>query len=184
MTLAPPQAAAGWYPDPLRRHQHRYWDGAAWTAHVANDGVAALDPLPRAVAHGANVGAGWVRSKEWAKWPAPVNAVRGESHYQPTFIKLAGPVKEGSQYYLPVDVVLVREPNNPYDSNAIKATVHGHILGHIAKEIAQELAPLADEIGSKEWTVAGVIVGGCTDAPTFGLHLWLDRHLTPAPGPD
>ncbi len=38
--------AAGWYPDPLGRHQHRYWDGAAWSPHVADHGVAATDPLP------------------------------------------------------------------------------------------------------------------------------------------
>jgi HEAT repeat protein len=29
---APP---AGWYPDPWRQAAQRYWDGAAWTAHVA-----------------------------------------------------------------------------------------------------------------------------------------------------
>lgn len=37
---------AGWFPDPLQRHEHRYWDGAAWTAHVADAGRATLDPLP------------------------------------------------------------------------------------------------------------------------------------------
>lgn len=38
-------APADWYPDPTERHQHRYWDGAAWTGHVADDGVASIDPL-------------------------------------------------------------------------------------------------------------------------------------------
>lgn len=37
---------AGWYPDPSGRHQHRYWDGGAWSAHVADHGVAGVDPLP------------------------------------------------------------------------------------------------------------------------------------------
>ena len=37
--------APGWFPDPTRRHDHRWWDGAAWTAHVADAGVAALDGL-------------------------------------------------------------------------------------------------------------------------------------------
>lgn len=43
----PPQllASAGWYADPDGRHQHRYWDGASWTAQVANDGVAGESPL-------------------------------------------------------------------------------------------------------------------------------------------
>lgn len=36
----------GWFPDPTGRHDHRWWDGAAWTAHVADAGVASHDPLP------------------------------------------------------------------------------------------------------------------------------------------
>lgn len=43
MTQGP---AAGWYPDPLARFDHRYWDGAAWTHHVARAGEATTDPLP------------------------------------------------------------------------------------------------------------------------------------------
>jgi hypothetical protein len=35
---------AAWYPDPARRHQFRYWDGGSWTANVADDGVASVDP--------------------------------------------------------------------------------------------------------------------------------------------
>jgi hypothetical protein len=37
--------APGWFPDPIGRHDHRWWDGAAWTAHVADDGVAGLDAI-------------------------------------------------------------------------------------------------------------------------------------------
>ncbi len=39
-----------WRPDPTGRHQHRYWDGSAWTAYVADDGQASEDPLDRATA--------------------------------------------------------------------------------------------------------------------------------------
>ena len=35
----------GWYPDPARRHEHRYWDGSAWTEHVSTAGVAATAPV-------------------------------------------------------------------------------------------------------------------------------------------
>jgi thiol:disulfide interchange protein len=36
----------GWFPDPTGRHDHRWWDGAEWTGHVADAGVASLDGLP------------------------------------------------------------------------------------------------------------------------------------------
>jgi hypothetical protein len=38
-------AAAGWYSDPMQRHAHRYWDGAVWTMHVADQGVMSTDPI-------------------------------------------------------------------------------------------------------------------------------------------
>jgi uncharacterized protein YxjI len=36
---------ANWYPDPTGRHQHRYWDGRAWTDHVSDNGVTGTDPV-------------------------------------------------------------------------------------------------------------------------------------------
>jgi hypothetical protein len=39
--------AAGWQPDPFGRHEVRYWDGSAWTAHVSDAGVTGTDePVP------------------------------------------------------------------------------------------------------------------------------------------
>jgi uncharacterized protein YxjI len=35
---------ASWYPDPLGRHELRYWDGAQWTQHVSSHGRQAVDP--------------------------------------------------------------------------------------------------------------------------------------------
>jgi Holliday junction resolvasome RuvABC ATP-dependent DNA helicase subunit len=34
----------GWYDDPFGRHEYRYFDGAAWTHHVADLGVVGSDP--------------------------------------------------------------------------------------------------------------------------------------------
>ena len=36
---------ANWYPDPMGRHQLRYWDGANWTDHVSNNGVQSVDAV-------------------------------------------------------------------------------------------------------------------------------------------
>lgn len=45
---SPPMATAtpaGWFPDPTGRHQTRYWDGAAWTSHVSDNGAGSIDPV-------------------------------------------------------------------------------------------------------------------------------------------
>jgi TIR domain/Protein of unknown function (DUF2510) len=41
---ADPDAHAGWYPDPSRRFELRYWDGSHWTEHVSTGGRQAADP--------------------------------------------------------------------------------------------------------------------------------------------
>ncbi len=41
----PPTSPAGWFPDPNGRHEHRYFNGRAWTADVADAGQRAVDPF-------------------------------------------------------------------------------------------------------------------------------------------
>ena len=36
---------ANWFPDPMKRHELRYWDGNAWTDHVSNNGIQSNDPV-------------------------------------------------------------------------------------------------------------------------------------------
>lgn len=48
---------AGWHPDPLGRHELRYWDGARWTEHVGDSGVVGVDALDASPSHQADAGA-------------------------------------------------------------------------------------------------------------------------------
>ena len=41
-TATPPPA---WYPDPLRAHEFRYWNGTTWTDDVSDAGVVSHAPL-------------------------------------------------------------------------------------------------------------------------------------------
>lgn len=41
----PPRDPPGWQPDPLGRHQLRYWDGGHWTSDVADGSGTGIDPL-------------------------------------------------------------------------------------------------------------------------------------------
>lgn len=34
-----------WHPDPLARHEYRFWDGGCWTANVSDHGVVGTDPV-------------------------------------------------------------------------------------------------------------------------------------------
>jgi hypothetical protein len=35
---------AGWYTDPVRRFQYRFWNGTQWTNQVSNSGTSGTDP--------------------------------------------------------------------------------------------------------------------------------------------
>jgi hypothetical protein len=68
---------AGWYADPTGRHQYRYWDGAQWTPHVADEGVASVDEMQApAGAQGA-----WTESVEQGRRPA------GWQYYYPSDVQ-------------------------------------------------------------------------------------------------
>jgi hypothetical protein len=36
---------AGWHPDPVGRHDFRFWSGSAWTKHVSDQGLQTEDPI-------------------------------------------------------------------------------------------------------------------------------------------
>jgi hypothetical protein len=44
VTNAPNESAA-WYPDPVGRHDYRFWSGTDWTDHVSDQGVQGEDPI-------------------------------------------------------------------------------------------------------------------------------------------
>lgn len=41
--MSEPTFPAGWHADPHGRHELRYWDGCAWSDHVANAGQTSID---------------------------------------------------------------------------------------------------------------------------------------------
>ncbi|MBN3326808.1 HLTF factor, partial [Atractosteus spatula] len=66
-------------------------------------------------------------------------------------------------------VSLVREPQNPYDKNAVQvANVYGHQVGHIKRELA---APMAYIMDNKLAKVEGIVPFGATN--TFAMPVQL-----------
>ncbi len=43
--MSDPSTPSGWFPDPLDRYDHRYFNGTSWTSDVSNDGIRYVDPL-------------------------------------------------------------------------------------------------------------------------------------------
>lgn len=128
----------------------------------------------------ANVEPGWLSTGTWRSWGAPLNAIAGEHHKQAALFALCGPPRTNG-YLLPVEVDFAREPTNPYDGNAIAASINGSPVGYLRREIAAVMASGLDQAGCASFRLCGVVRGGSHSASEFGVHVWVDRRLGPGP---
>ena len=54
----PTSTPSGWFPDPLERYDHRYFNGTAWTSDVSTGGQRYVDPLGTGQGRPAGAGRG------------------------------------------------------------------------------------------------------------------------------
>ena len=108
--------------------------------------------------------------------------VKGESAFQPNLEAIAGP-KCHDGYNLPVDAVLIREPDNPHDANAIAVyatdprTGRASKVGFVGRPAVERLAPAIDRKNAAGETVGmeGYIRGGWlrSDGDEGHYGIWL-----------
>lgn len=102
--------------------------------------------------------------------------VVGESFYQEALDLIAGGRDEHGADLI-VDVRLVPDPHNPYDANAVRVEVRGHLVGHLDRETARRFQKecLALFGSVCECACAGKIRGGWyhdeRDQGSFGIYL-------------
>jgi hypothetical protein len=103
--------------------------------------------------------------------------VVGESHYQDAIVKTLGfsplDLMESDRHVF--EAVLVREPGNKYDPNAIGVYSSIGQVGHLAREVAVDYGPVFEEI-ARQGAAAGVCEGliGRRDATVpYGIVLRL-----------
>jgi hypothetical protein len=104
--------------------------------------------------------------------------VVGESFYQDVLWRLCGGTV-GERVRFGIVAVLVPEPANPYDRNAIAVQVNGEVVGYLARATAQEYLPGLRRLMSARGgyiALQGVMVGGgyYDDGPGR-LGVWLDH---------
>ena len=78
----------------------------------------------------------------------------------------------------PGDIVsLIREPENPYDENAIRIDYKGAAIGYVNKKDAVQLA-LAIDASRQYYAIIHKLKGGVPDYPNYGVEIsisWDDR---------
>ena len=102
----------------------------------------------------------------------------GEASYQDVLGSLAGKkTREGKE--LRCIAVVLHEPINPYDLNAIAVVIGGKTVGYFSKSDAKDYANQLTTNGGANQQVGAVIVGGFkskTKEGHFGVRLDITRH--------
>lgn len=87
--------------------------------------------------------------------------VVGESHYQDALASIAGPKRAGG-VEVHVLALLVAEPSNPYDANAVAIHVDGAKVGYLSRDNAIDFKPLVAWFAARGQTPSceAVVLGG------------------------
>ena len=86
--------------------------------------------------------------------------VVGESYYHAALAGIRAALHQGGgAFEVRAAGLLQREPDNPYDKNAIGVYVHGAKVGHLDRYDAEEYQPLLKSRGGQMWSQA-VLLGG------------------------
>lgn len=129
-------------------------------------------------------------ASRWAPRPLPTDAefvplsedgrlaVVGESHYQAALRNAVRGRAAGTGFddHLPVTAVLVPEPTNPHDPNAVRVDVRSDAgpatVGHLAREVAVHYQPALLALDANHYgTCAARIAGG--GEKYYGIYLHL-----------
>lgn len=121
-------------------------------------------------------------SVQWREGSFPMDAV-GESNYQRALEDITGGYTADG-HDLEIQAVLVREPENPHDENAVAVQIRGKLVGYLSREQAHRVSEqmAEDQISASKCNAK--IVGGWRrgrhDVGYFGVKLavpnwgWID----------
>lgn len=98
--------------------------------------------------------------------------VVGESHYKDALVAISGRTSM-EEIRHPITAALVREPDNPYDDQAVAVWVESRKVGHLSRADARAYQAVLLELGSRNQVLA-CNARICAREGTPNLGVWLD----------
>lgn len=100
--------------------------------------------------------------------------VAGESNYHAALLSVVGSYSRDGHRHECV-ATLIAEPENPYDTNAVRVTIEGETVGYLPKKLTTRIASGSVNIGPLPKVVKAGISGGTRtnqhDASDFSVRL-------------
>jgi hypothetical protein len=116
--------------------------------------------------------------------PGPAVDAAGASHYQDALETVGGGRTPFGVRHPLITATLVREPANPYDSNAVRIDADGRPLAHVPKQDATRFHAVIDKLTGqgRPATCRAVLIGGWDrgrgDQGSIGLYILTGRRPT------
>lgn len=85
--------------------------------------------------------------------------VAGEASYQDALDTIVGGKTEGGHEYECL-ALLIREPNNRHDKNAVAVSIDSRKVGYVPRREAASMAKLMDRKNIRNFTADALVVGG------------------------
>jgi hypothetical protein len=104
--------------------------------------------------------------------------VAGESHYQEALRALTD-TDGATEVRLEVEAVLVPEPTNPHDPNAVMVQVGGLLVGYLPRQSAVAYGPMIAAVAARSRAAACEAMIAARGGPTSALGVFL---RLPKPG--
>jgi len=143
------ESPANWHPDPMGRHQLRYWDGKVWTDHVSDNGIQGTDPVNAGQPRGLDKVDSALTIGNEGDATKIQQQLHGESKYRSANVGDAAFVGGGSIFTEPILVVNQKakliELNNQYsvfDQNGQKIAAVNQVGQSAAKKAMRLLTSL------------------------------------------
>ncbi|HZI90951.1 MAG TPA: HIRAN domain-containing protein [Thermoleophilaceae bacterium] len=100
--------------------------------------------------------------------------VAGESHYQEALREIVGATAE-REIAMDTEALLIPEPTNPHDPNAVMVQIDGKVVGYLPRDEAVAYGPALAELAARGRTGAceARIAGRGGDSGTSNLGVFL-----------
>ena len=98
--------------------------------------------------------------------------VAGESHYQDALRKMIGPTK--GDVAVDTEALLIPEPSNPHDPNAVMVQIDGQLVGYLPRDEAVAYGPTLKQLGERGRTgLCEARIAGRAESGTSNLGVFL-----------
>ena len=101
--------------------------------------------------------------------------VAGESHYQEALREIVGAAAGDREVAVDTEALLIPEPSNPHDPNAVMVHIDAHLVGYLPRDEAVAYGPTLKELGERGRTglCEARIAGRGGDSGTSNLGVFL-----------